>query len=75
MGNDQQLARRIRAFRKLKGFTQTELAESVGVSIAIIGAVERGARKADNLLIRRISEVLGVEQQELYPPVQIPEEL
>jgi transcriptional regulator with XRE-family HTH domain len=75
MGNQQQLARRIRAFRKLKGFTQTELAESVGVSIAIIGAVERGARKADPMLIRSISEVLGVEQQELLPPVQTPEEL
>jgi transcriptional regulator with XRE-family HTH domain len=74
MGN-QQLALRIRAFRKLKGFTQTELAESVGVSIAIIGAVERGARKADPMLIRSISEVLGVEQQELLPPVQTPEEL
>jgi transcriptional regulator with XRE-family HTH domain len=75
MGNQQQLARRIRAFRKLKGFTQTELAESVGVSIAIIGAVERGARKADPMLIRSISEVLGVEQLELLPPVQTPEEL
>jgi transcriptional regulator with XRE-family HTH domain len=75
MGNQQQLARRIRAFRKLKGFTQTELAESIGISIAIIGAVERGARKADPMLIRSISEVLGVEQQELLPPVQTPEEM
>jgi transcriptional regulator with XRE-family HTH domain len=75
MGNDEQLARRIRAFRKLKGFTQTELADSVGVSIAIIGAVERGARKAEHMLVRRISEVLGVEQQELCPSVQTPEEL
>jgi transcriptional regulator with XRE-family HTH domain len=67
MENDQ-LARRIRAFRKLKGFSQTELAEAVGVSIAIIGAVERNARKADLMLIRRICEVLGVEQQELLIP-------
>jgi transcriptional regulator with XRE-family HTH domain len=64
MENDQ-LARRIRAFRKLKGFTQTELAEAVGVSIAIIGSVERNARKADPLLIRRICEALGIEQDEL----------
>jgi len=64
-----QLARRIRAFRKLKGFTQTELAESVHVSIAIIGAIERGAKKADASLIQRISEVLGVDQQELMGPM------
>jgi transcriptional regulator with XRE-family HTH domain len=49
----------------LKGFTQTELSEAVGVSIAIIGAVERNARKADPMLLKRICEVLGVEQQEL----------
>ena len=64
-----QLARRIRAFRKLKGFTQTELAESVHVSIAIIGAIERGAKKADASLIQRISEVLGVDQKELMGPL------
>jgi transcriptional regulator with XRE-family HTH domain len=64
-----QLARRIRAFRKLKRLTQTELAESVGVSIAIIGAVERGARKADNRLMESIAEALGVELKDLLPPV------
>lgn len=64
-----QLARRIRAFRKLKRLTQTELAESVGVSIAVIGAVERGVRKADNGLIESIAEALGVELKDLLPPV------
>ncbi|WNQ11703.1 helix-turn-helix transcriptional regulator [Paenibacillus aurantius] len=60
-----QLAQRIRAFRKLKGYTQTELAEEIGVSIAIIGAIERGTRKADPRLIRRIAEALGVEEEEM----------
>jgi transcriptional regulator with XRE-family HTH domain len=69
MEYQKQLARRIRAFRKLKRITQTELSESVGVSIAIIGAIERGARKAESNLIARISEALGVEQKELLPPV------
>jgi transcriptional regulator with XRE-family HTH domain len=64
-----QLALRIRAFRKLKRLTQTELAESVGVSIAIIGAVERGARKAENGLMESIAEALGVELKDLLPPV------
>jgi transcriptional regulator with XRE-family HTH domain len=71
MEYQQQLARRIRAFRKLKRLTQTELADSVGVSIAIIGAVERGARKVENLLLGRIAEALGVEQKDLLPPVEI----
>jgi transcriptional regulator with XRE-family HTH domain len=68
MEYQKQLARRIRAFRKLKRLTQTELAESVGVSIAIIGAVERGVRKVEALLLSRIAEALGVEQKELLPP-------
>jgi len=60
-----QIARRIRGFRKLKGLTQTELADSVFVSVAVIGAVERGARKADSNLIRRISATLNIDEQEL----------
>lgn len=68
MEYQKQLARRIRAFRKLKRMTQTELAESVGVSIAIIGAVERGVRKVESLLIGRIAQALDVDQKELLPP-------
>jgi transcriptional regulator with XRE-family HTH domain len=71
MEYEKQLARRIRAFRKLKRLTQTELADSVGVSIAIIGAVERGARKVESSLLGRIAEALGVEQKDLLPPVEI----
>lgn len=59
------IAQRIRAFRKLKGYTQNELAERLGVSIAILGAIERGTRKADNKMINNISNVLGIEPEEL----------
>lgn len=62
---DAQLARRIRAFRKLKGITQTELAARLGVSTSILGAVERGNRKADPLLIDRICETLQIDKREL----------
>jgi transcriptional regulator with XRE-family HTH domain len=71
MEYEKQLARRIRAFRKLKRLTQSELADEVGVSIAIIGAVERGARKAEGLLIGRIAEALDVEKKDLLPPVLV----
>ncbi|SDE54643.1 DNA-binding transcriptional regulator, XRE-family HTH domain [Paenibacillus sp. UNCCL117] len=61
------LAQRIRAFRKLKGFTQNELAERLDVSIAVLGAIERGTRKADVPMIQKISAALGIEAEELAP--------
>lgn len=60
-----QLARRIRAFRKLKGLTQAELADRLGVSIGILGAVERGTRVPDEKLISNIAKALGVDESEL----------
>ena len=36
--------RRIRAFRKLKGFTQEGFAKEIGVSVSLLGEVERGNR-------------------------------
>jgi transcriptional regulator with XRE-family HTH domain len=61
------IAQRIRAFRKLKGFTQNELADQLDVSIAILGAIERGTRKPDPKIIEKISEVLGIDPEELLP--------
>ncbi|GIQ67322.1 XRE family transcriptional regulator [Xylanibacillus composti] len=59
------LARRIRAFRKLKGYTQSELADSLGVSIGVLGAIERGTRKPDVQMLKRVSDVLGIDYEEL----------
>ncbi|MCY9592455.1 XRE family transcriptional regulator [Paenibacillus chitinolyticus] len=62
------VAQRIRAFRKLKGYTQNQLAELLGVSIAVLGSVERGTRKPDTRMIQKISNALGIEPEELLPP-------
>lgn len=59
------IARRVRAFRKLKGLTQVELSEKMNVSIAVIGAIERGTRRPDERILGRIAEVLGVSIDEL----------
>lgn len=59
------LALRIRAFRKLKGFTQDEMSELLGVSIAILGSIERGTRKPDKHILQKIGEVLDIDQDEL----------
>lgn len=60
-----QLALRIRAFRKLKGFTQQQLAEALGVSVAVLGAIERGTRRADSKILENISRTLDVGMEEL----------
>ncbi|GFN33818.1 helix-turn-helix domain-containing protein [Paenibacillus xylaniclasticus] len=64
MENDQ-LAQRIRAFRKLKGYTQQKLAERLDVSVAVLGSLERGTRKPDPKLLASIAETLGVDYNEL----------
>ena len=60
-----QLAGRVRAFRKLKGFTQHELAAKLGVSVAVLGSLERGTRKPDPKLLERIAETLQISYEEL----------
>lgn len=62
MGN---ISIRIRAFRKLKGMTQMDLAEKIGVSVAVLGAVERGTRNPDRILLEKISSALHIEMDEL----------
>ncbi|TCZ74348.1 XRE family transcriptional regulator [Paenibacillus albiflavus] len=60
------IARRVRAFRKLKGHTQAELAEMIGVSMAVLGSIERGTRKPDMKILQRISAILHVGIEELH---------
>lgn len=51
----------------MKGFTQNELAEQLGVSIAVLGAIERGSRKPDSKILQNIAGVLGIKVEELNP--------
>jgi transcriptional regulator with XRE-family HTH domain len=62
---NKQLAQRIRAFRKLKGLTQQELAERSGISLAVLGAIERGNRRAEEQMLAQIADVLEITLQEL----------
>ncbi|WP_274529173.1 MULTISPECIES: helix-turn-helix transcriptional regulator [Paenibacillus] len=62
------MGRRVRAFRKLKGYTQQELADSVGISLAVLGAVERGNRRLEDQILNKIAAFLGVTVEELANP-------
>jgi transcriptional regulator with XRE-family HTH domain len=59
--------RRIRAYRKLKGYTQESFAKELGVSVSILGEIERGNRMPDERLINMIAEFLDVGIDELTP--------
>ncbi|NUU59508.1 helix-turn-helix transcriptional regulator [Paenibacillus sp. JW14] len=66
--DNKRMGRRVRAFRKLKGYTQQELADSTGISLAVLGAVERGNRRLEDQILNKIADVLGVTVQELSDP-------
>ena len=60
--------RRIRAFRKLKGYTQDELAKELLVSVSLLGEVERGNRQPTEKFLLEVVSVLGITIDELRPP-------
>ncbi|WP_273854076.1 helix-turn-helix transcriptional regulator [Guptibacillus spartinae] len=59
--------RRIRAFRKLKGYTQEQLAKELSVSVSVLGEIERGNRKPTTKLMESVAEKLKVSLEELFP--------
>ncbi|WP_108672106.1 helix-turn-helix domain-containing protein [Peribacillus acanthi] len=59
--------RRIRAFRKLKGFTQEGFAKELGVSVSLLGEVERGNRMPSDKFLTEVAEMLDVPLGELNP--------
>lgn len=61
----ERINKRIRAFRKLRGLTQVELAKKAGVFISVLGKVERGTKKPDLILLEKLSNALDVDIDEL----------
>lgn len=60
--------RRIRAFRKLKGYTQEELAKNLKVSVSILGEIERGSRLPTESFLKDVAGLLEIKVDELTPP-------
>jgi transcriptional regulator with XRE-family HTH domain len=59
--------RRIRAFRKLKGYTQESFAKDLGVSVSVLGEVERGNRVPSEEFLQEIADALNISVEELTP--------
>ncbi|WP_059174224.1 helix-turn-helix transcriptional regulator [Bacillus sp. FJAT-27445] len=60
--------RRIRAFRKLKGYTQDSFSKELGVSVSVLGEIERGNRLPTADFLRRASQILRVSIEDMAPP-------
>ena len=65
---EERWGRRIRAFRKLKGYTQEGLAKELLVSVSLLGEIERGNRVPTEQFLSEVSAVLGISIDELRPP-------
>ncbi|ASN03713.1 helix-turn-helix domain-containing protein [Virgibacillus necropolis] len=59
------VGRRIKAFRKLKGYTQVGLAKDIHVSIAELRCLERGDKEAPAVVLDQIATTLAVSKEEL----------
>ena len=60
------LGERVRNLRFQRGFTQQELAEMLGISIAYMSLIERGGRNPPFTTVVAIAEALGVRVREMY---------
>ena len=60
------LGERVRELRRMRGFTQTELASQVGMDYRYVGAIERGEVNltADN--IEKIAKGFGIPAYQLF---------
>ena len=59
--------RRIRAYRKLKGFTQESFSKELGVSVSILGEIERGNRLPAVDCLRELRIHLKISIDDLTP--------
>ncbi|MCM3768443.1 helix-turn-helix domain-containing protein [Neobacillus niacini] len=59
--------RRIRAYRKLKGYTQESFSKELGVSVSILGEIERGNRMPAEDLLKKITQSLQISIDDLAP--------
>jgi transcriptional regulator with XRE-family HTH domain len=59
--------RRIRAYRKLKGFTQDSFSKELGVSVSVLGEIERGNRLPSEDFVEKIATALKISVDDLTP--------
>jgi len=64
---NKKLGNKIRALRKLKGYTQEKLGERSGVSYKFIGEIERGIVNPSLNSLVQIAKALDIHVSDLFP--------
>lgn len=59
------LARNLRVLRKLRGWSQEDMAEQCGLHRTYVGAIERGERNVTLATLKQLADALGVTSAEL----------
>lgn len=59
------LPNRLQELRKSKGFSQTQVAQAIGVSIALYHRIENGERTIQDDYINELAKVLDVDSEEI----------
>lgn len=63
--DQKRIGRRIKAFRKLKGYTQVEFAKELEIPLSVLGRMERGSRIVSEDLLDKIIATLDISKEEL----------
>ena len=71
----QQLGNKIKKYRKLKGMSQEQLAEEIGIATNTLSSIERGKAFMTAQTLEKIIKIFNVTPQEIFSfPNQISEE-
>jgi transcriptional regulator with XRE-family HTH domain len=60
------LAQNIKKYRKIRGFSQENLAEKAGTSLTHIGMIEIGRKFPSVKMLEQIADALGIDTPELF---------
>jgi transcriptional regulator with XRE-family HTH domain len=60
------LAKNIKKYRKIRGFSQEDLAERAKTSLTHIGMIEIGRKFPSVRMLEQIAEALGIDTPELF---------
>jgi len=60
------LAKNIKKYRKIRGFSQEELAERAKTSLTHIGMIEIGRKFPSVNMLEKIADALGIDTPELF---------